>query len=156
MCGWEAAHYASTNKPSWITLLCSCLWMQADWASFRKTCDSIPERNLSKYPDIKHHQTNISSIIWLIHEQERVIELQGGERPEMDEDSLLLGLHRKLLWLWEVWCVWTGIEEKNNQWVLRLSLPFSWQRDQNPVVSIDNTRTWGSSANSCLKCSLHK
>lgn len=45
---------------------------------------------------------------------------------------------------------------KNNQWVPRLSLPFSWQRDQNPVVSIDSTRTRGSSRNSCLKSSLHK
>lgn len=31
MGGREAAHYAWTNKPSWIVLLCSCLWVQAYW-----------------------------------------------------------------------------------------------------------------------------
>lgn len=133
MCGREAAHYASANKPSWIMLLCSCLWMQADRASYmwrrnvtaflRETSQNNQIQDVTK----QTAQSFDSESIWLMSCKERTSSFKEGR-------------------------------DRSQRWtrVLRLSLPVSWFRDQNPAVLIASTGTWGSSGNPCLKCSWHK
>lgn len=84
MCGREAAHYASANKPSWIMLLCSCLWMQADRASYmwrrnvtaflRETSQNNQIQDVTK----QTAQSFDSESIWLMSRKERTSSFKEG------------------------------------------------------------------------------
>lgn len=86
MGGGEAAHYARTNKPSWIVLLCSCLWVQAyrDNRPLTGRHTILRETSqITRYKKIKSPNKHRINHLTQMRHKERS-KLKEGERPITD------------------------------------------------------------------------
>lgn len=107
MGGREAAHYARTNKPSWMVLSCSCLWVQAyrDNRSLTGRHTILRETSqMTRYIYMKKkkykttkYQTNIRSIIWCrcVIKNDRSLRGGGWSQTEAGKNRPLSGVARK-------------------------------------------------------------